>query len=743
MTSTGIHTRWLCFVLASGALLISAGPTLGQGISAPSIVKNVGNDADSSSNPTGDTSIRFERKTAVAVQGTTASTLSTRYSEGIGVDTGTQSQSLSQASSYTVQFTVTSPSTYFITVETRRAGDLNLKDDGSGGATASVGAVTGMQTGGTLTSGSLSISTPLTASIASGVNVQFDTFQTARIDGVSNGSPVVHTLTFTWNASCASTGDECGVRMGIPINLNEFTAGNYPGDPARAQGNHGHFVDVTLRACGDGVVQSGESCDAGALNGQPGSCCSTACSFMDGTTVCRAAVDTCDLPEMCDGFSGTCPADAKSTAVCRAADDDCDVAESCDGVNNACPSDVVLPNGQNCSAPCFSGAQCMDGVCIGGAPVVCPPIDGCPQACNVDSNSCEDDPNVESRPCQTCEDTVDNDADEDTDADDSDCSTLSEYQHFGLIGRATKGKSIILGSGVAVRSNQPGSHSASDPPFPSGQSRGGVCSNEAQMITTGQIAGAVAVGDDEKIKFGSGQDFNIGTVYAVGPLTRTILTGVAPVVGPGLCTGSMAACTLDAQCTFPSTCEGLLLNNPANTNVDTTGTHDEFVRCGDAMLAMVADAAYLSGLPVSNPAYDFGNIKLQVGDLQPIPNLTGPGPHILKASKVRVSPATNLIITADDPEAVVVILVEKSMTIGKTATVQVGGMLQARNVLWVMHGKGAVKLNGGSSFAGTVLGPERTIKLGQFIHVDGGLIGNKISIAGASFVTHLPFTPLL
>ncbi len=83
------------------------------------------------------------------------------------------------------------------------------------------------------------------------------------------------------------------------------------------------------------------------------------------------------------------------------------------------------------------------------------------------------------------------------------------------------------------------------------------------------------------------------------------------------------------------------------------------------------------------------------------------------------------------------------MSIGKTAAVQVAGALQAQNLLWVAHGKGGVRINGSASFAGTVLAPERSVKLGQNIHVDGALIGNKINIAGFSSVTHLPFTPLL
>jgi hypothetical protein len=264
-----------------------------------------------------------------------------------------------------------------------------------------------------------------------------------------------------------------------------------------------------------------------------------------------------------------------------------------------------------------------------------------------------------------------------------------------------------------------------------------------QVISSVQIAGSLAAGDNQRVKFGSAKDINIGASYAVAPMTTTVLTGVAPVVGPGNCSDAgMAPCTLDAQCTLPATCEGMLLG-AGNPNVDTTGTHEEFVRCGEAKSAMAADETYLYSLPVSNVAYNLGSIKYHSGNPQPVPSLSGPGPHILKMTKLRVSPGTLLMVTADDPNAVVVIQVDKSLSIGKAAHVQVAGMLKAQNLLWVVHGKGSVKINGSATFAGNVLGPDRSVKLGQNVHVDGALISSKMTINGGTSVTHLPFTPLL
>src|SRR5438093_1783281 len=87
---------------------------------------------------------------------------------------------------------------------------------------------------------------------------------------------------------------------------------------------------ATFRAaCGDGHVDAGEQCDLGAQNGQSGSCCTATCTFVTAATVCRAALNECDLAESCTGSSTTCPADAVKTAGTACTDD-----------GNVCTSDV-------------------------------------------------------------------------------------------------------------------------------------------------------------------------------------------------------------------------------------------------------------------------------------------------------------------------------------------------------------------------------------------------------------------
>ena len=91
--------------------------------------------------------------------------------------------------------------------------------------------------------------------------------------------------------------------------------------------------------CGDGVVDTllGEQCDQGALNGSPESCCSATCQLVSAGTVCRAAVDACDLAEVCTGADATCPADLVSPDT--DGDGICDAVDNCPAVPNPSQTD--------------------------------------------------------------------------------------------------------------------------------------------------------------------------------------------------------------------------------------------------------------------------------------------------------------------------------------------------------------------------------------------------------------------
>ena len=103
-----------------------------------------------------------------------------------------------------------------------------------------------------------------------------------------------------------------------------------------------------------------------------------ACNFAGAPrpagTVCRAAVDLCDVAEVCDGVSLDCPADKLAAAAtpCRPVAGDCDIAETCDGARTACPIDGFKATGTVCRP--------VAGVCD-----VAESCDGTSAACPVDS----------------------------------------------------------------------------------------------------------------------------------------------------------------------------------------------------------------------------------------------------------------------------------------------------------------------------------------------------------------------
>jgi cysteine-rich repeat protein len=131
--------------------------------------------------------------------------------------------------------------------------------------------------------------------------------------------------------------------------------------------------------CGNGIVGSGEECDDG--NTVDGDCCSATCQLEAAGTECRPAADECDVPETCSGTDGSCPQDgfaeagtacpdegnpctadecdsggtcahpaANAGAECRPAAGVCDVAEVCDGVSDTCPGDGFAPPTVECRA---------------------------------------------------------------------------------------------------------------------------------------------------------------------------------------------------------------------------------------------------------------------------------------------------------------------------------------------------------------------------------------------------------
>jgi hypothetical protein len=320
MTTVGTtRTRSVSRVVTL-VLLTAAAVASGQSLSTPTFVDNsnppelfLGSAANAS----------FERESTVQQVSSPMGAFTTRYFSLITTDAdgaGSAGALEPQASDYTINFSVSAPGAYQLLVDTRLTGDLNLNNDGTNGAQADISGVNGINTGGSVVSGSLSLADPGIVSGTLGGNVSFNSMGSATVFGVSNGATIPHSLRFTFLQSAQTdpnNGDEAAVRLGGTSDVPSETAGDYPGSPARTQSNDGHFVTVTLvNLCGNSVIDSGpsytEDCDEGPANGTSTSCCATNCTFKSTGTGCDDS-DACTTGETCTagvcggGATVTCP----------------------------------------------------------------------------------------------------------------------------------------------------------------------------------------------------------------------------------------------------------------------------------------------------------------------------------------------------------------------------------------------------------------------------------------------------
>jgi hypothetical protein len=332
-----IRYRPATFILmsiATGWLLSAVVPTASAQLSLPTLTNSSNPDevvAGTASTPS------RERESFLDLVSTPSGAFTTRYislvtvdGDGAGASAGVESIS----SDYQVDFTATAPGAYTLTVSTSLSGDMNLVNDGGSG-TADFGPVTGTETGGTVTGGSLDIADPGILGGSGGGSSGISDTANATVFGVSNGAPVAHNLHFVFTqivTTSANGGDEAAIRLGGTSSIGTETAGDYPGSPARVQANDGHVVAVTITSlCGNSVIDSGpsyvEDCDEGANNGQPGSCCASDCTFVTDGTSCSDN-NACTGGDTCQ--SGVCtPGPATSCPVCQ----------TCDG-NSGC---IVAP----------------------------------------------------------------------------------------------------------------------------------------------------------------------------------------------------------------------------------------------------------------------------------------------------------------------------------------------------------------------------------------------------------------
>lgn len=181
----------------------------------------------------------------------------------------------------------------------------------------------------------------------------------------------------------------------------------------------------------DGFKTNGTDCTADDKICTLDQCTDGVCAHPAGNagTECKPAAGECDVAESCDGTNPNCPSDAakpdktlctldgnlctddwciagscthpagKAGNVCKPANGDCDLEEVCDGITPSCPNDATKPNGTACKdddLPCTED-KCESGLCVhpaGNAGTVCrAPTGDCDigESCTGSSSTCPND----------------------------------------------------------------------------------------------------------------------------------------------------------------------------------------------------------------------------------------------------------------------------------------------------------------------------------------------------------------
>lgn len=178
-----------------------------------------------------------------------------RYAGMVAADGGiATAPSRTATQSYTVSFTVSAGAgtIYDITLDTSRIGAITRVDDGTGGGSGTISAVTGLY--GVNAAPSISAFSVGSVSMSQGTGAANTPFSqsssTVTITGLTGTNTI--NLSFSWSATatstctgslCSSTGnDEVAVRLGMAGTTSNPTADDYPGVGSRTQSSDGHFV---------------------------------------------------------------------------------------------------------------------------------------------------------------------------------------------------------------------------------------------------------------------------------------------------------------------------------------------------------------------------------------------------------------------------------------------------------------------------------------------------------------------
>jgi hypothetical protein len=138
--------------------------------------------------------------------------------------------------------------------------------------------------------------------------------------------------------------DECA----DPLQCNGSKECKRPNGAACIAGSQcisGNCIDGVCceSSCGGGATNDCQACNVAGSLGM--------CRPRPVNDVCRPALaGGCDVAEVCNGISTSCPLDKyePSGKTCRVANGDCDAIETCTGGSPLCPADLAKPDGTIC-----------------------------------------------------------------------------------------------------------------------------------------------------------------------------------------------------------------------------------------------------------------------------------------------------------------------------------------------------------------------------------------------------------
>ncbi len=253
--------RRIWLVPMAGLLLGLAGQSQALTISAVAASMNVGNTANFKNDTVTDYR-EFASSTSVTDSGGSASDWygatvngQVRYASTTDADGGiATAPSQSATSNYHVTFTVSAGTGWFydVAISNARVGAITRVDDGTGGGTANIGALTGKVNGST--NATLALAAVSMAQGTGAANTPFSQSSgTVTLTGLT-GTNII-TLDFSWTSLanstctgslCSSTGnDEMAVRLGLADTSGGASAGDYPGVGGRTIGSDGHTAIFT------------------------------------------------------------------------------------------------------------------------------------------------------------------------------------------------------------------------------------------------------------------------------------------------------------------------------------------------------------------------------------------------------------------------------------------------------------------------------------------------------------------